>query len=42
MYRLAVQRDFVAQHFLIGGDWDRKTSGIPITTGWSSSWRARN
>lgn len=21
MYRLAVQRDFVAQHFLIGGDW---------------------
>ncbi|MEZ4656751.1 MAG: 6-carboxytetrahydropterin synthase [Caldilineaceae bacterium] len=21
MYTLAVQRDFVAQHFLIGGDW---------------------
>lgn len=21
MYRLGVQRDFVAQHFLIGGDW---------------------
>ena len=21
MYKLAVQRDFVAQHFLIGGDW---------------------
>lgn len=21
MYNLAVQRDFVAQHFLIGGDW---------------------
>jgi 6-pyruvoyltetrahydropterin/6-carboxytetrahydropterin synthase len=21
MYQLAVQRDFVAQHFLIGGDW---------------------
>jgi 6-pyruvoyltetrahydropterin/6-carboxytetrahydropterin synthase len=21
MYRVAVQRDFVAQHFLIGGDW---------------------
>jgi 6-pyruvoyltetrahydropterin/6-carboxytetrahydropterin synthase len=21
MYRLAVQRDFVAQHYLIGGDW---------------------
>ncbi|MCX6047168.1 MAG: 6-carboxytetrahydropterin synthase, partial [Chloroflexi bacterium] len=21
MYALAVQRDFVAQHFLIGGDW---------------------
>ena len=21
MYTLAVQRDFVAQHYLIGGDW---------------------
>ena len=21
MYRLAVTRDFVAQHYLIGGDW---------------------
>lgn len=21
MYQLAVQRDFIAQHFLIGGDW---------------------
>ena len=24
MYTLAVQRDFVAQHFLIGGDWGRE------------------
>ncbi len=21
MYKLAVQRDFIAQHFLVGGDW---------------------
>lgn len=24
MYRVAVKRDFVAQHFLIGGDWGRE------------------
>lgn len=24
MYTLAVQRDFVAQHFLVGGDWGRE------------------
>jgi 6-pyruvoyltetrahydropterin/6-carboxytetrahydropterin synthase len=26
MYSLAVQRDFVAQHFLIGGDWGAENS----------------
>ncbi|MCC6166988.1 MAG: 6-carboxytetrahydropterin synthase [Caldilineaceae bacterium] len=26
MYTLAVQRDFVAQHFLIGGDWGAENS----------------
>lgn len=24
MYSVAVQRDFVAQHFLVGGDWGRE------------------
>ena len=24
MYRVAVQRDFMAQHFLIGGDWGKE------------------
>jgi 6-pyruvoyltetrahydropterin/6-carboxytetrahydropterin synthase len=26
MYTLAVQRDFIAQHFLIGGDWGSENS----------------
>lgn len=24
MYKLAVKRDFIAQHFLVGGDWGRE------------------
>lgn len=26
MYSLAITRDFIAQHFLIGGDWGRENS----------------
>ena len=26
MYRLAVTRDFIAQHYLIGGDWGAENS----------------
>lgn len=26
MYRLAVRRDFVSQHFLVGGDWGRENA----------------
>jgi 6-pyruvoyltetrahydropterin/6-carboxytetrahydropterin synthase len=26
MYRLAVRRDFVSQHFLVGGDWGRENT----------------
>ena len=41
MYRVAVRRDFIAQHYLIGGDWGRKTNCIPTITCSSWNWRER-
>ena len=41
MYTVAVERDFIARHFLFGGDWGDENSPIPITTGSRSALRAR-
>jgi hypothetical protein len=34
MYKLCVHRDFIASHFLIGGDWGYENFPYLIITGW--------
>ena len=42
MYTLAVRREFIARHFLIGGDWGPRTSPTPITTSLNCNSKAAN
>ena len=42
MYTIAVKRDLVAQHYLVGGDWGKKIKLIPTIIRSNSRWKEKN